>query len=37
MDMTITFVDYNKPVTVKAPPAGEVADLGEMFKELGQG
>jgi hypothetical protein len=37
MDMTITFLDYNKPVTVKAPPAGEVADLGEMFKELGQG
>ncbi|MEU0170801.1 DUF1396 domain-containing protein [Streptomyces iakyrus] len=37
MDMTITFLDYNKPVTVKAPPAGEVADLGEMFKELDQG
>ncbi|MFF6875479.1 MULTISPECIES: DUF1396 domain-containing protein [unclassified Streptomyces] len=37
MDMTITFLDYNKPVTVKAPPAGEVADLGEMFKELEQG
>ncbi|MFC8140352.1 DUF1396 domain-containing protein [Streptomyces paradoxus] len=37
MDMTITFLDYNKPVTVKVPPANEVADLGEMFKELGQG
>ncbi|MER5834734.1 DUF1396 domain-containing protein [Streptomyces sp. NPDC002130] len=37
MDMTITFLDYNKPVTVKAPPANEVADLGEMFKELDQG
>ncbi|AMW12308.1 hypothetical protein A4E84_24150 [Streptomyces qaidamensis] len=37
MDMTITFLDYNEPVTVEAPPAGEVADLGEMFKELGQG
>ncbi|PNG21323.1 DUF1396 domain-containing protein [Streptomyces cahuitamycinicus] len=37
MDMTITFLDYNKPVTVKVPPAGEVADLGEMFKELEQG
>jgi hypothetical protein len=37
MDMTITFLDYNKPVTVKAPPANEVADLGEMFKELEQG
>ncbi|MEU3931647.1 DUF1396 domain-containing protein [Streptomyces sp. NPDC029044] len=37
MDMTITFLDYNKPVTVEAPPTKEVADLGEMFKELGQG
>lgn len=36
MDMTITFLDYNKPVTVTAPPTKEVADLGEMFKELGQ-
>ncbi|MFF7310415.1 LppX_LprAFG lipoprotein [Streptomyces sp. NPDC008137] len=35
LDMTITFLDYNKPVDVKAPPAKEVADLGEMFKELG--
>ncbi|MFB7929186.1 MULTISPECIES: DUF1396 domain-containing protein [Streptomyces] len=34
LDMTITFLDYNKPVDVKAPPAKEVADLGEMFKEL---
>ncbi|MFF5964061.1 DUF1396 domain-containing protein [Streptomyces collinus] len=37
MDMTITFLDYNKPVTVTAPPAKDVADLGEMFKELEQG
>jgi hypothetical protein len=37
MDMTITFLDYNKPVTVTAPPAKEVADLSEMFKELEQG
>ncbi|MFJ5998113.1 DUF1396 domain-containing protein [Streptomyces sp. NPDC092370] len=37
MDMTITFLDYNKPVTVAAPPAKDVADLGEMFKELEQG
>ncbi|MGI5427956.1 DUF1396 domain-containing protein [Streptomyces sp. CA-179760] len=34
LDMTITFLDYNKPVDVKAPPAKDVADLGEMFKEL---
>ena len=37
MDMTITFLDYNKPVTVTAPPTKEVSDLGEMFKELGKG
>jgi hypothetical protein len=37
MDMTITFLDYNKPVTVTAPPTKEVADLSEMFKELEQG
>lgn len=37
LDMTITFLDYNKPVTVTAPPAKDVADLGEMFKELEQG
>ncbi|MFJ7331848.1 LppX_LprAFG lipoprotein [Streptomyces sp. NPDC101110] len=37
MDMTITFLDYNKPVTVTAPPAKDVADLSEMFKELDQG
>ncbi|MEV5463208.1 DUF1396 domain-containing protein [Streptomyces sp. NPDC002788] len=34
LDMTITFLDYNKPVDVKAPPAKDVADLAEMFKEL---
>ncbi|GGS87706.1 LppX_LprAFG lipoprotein [Streptomyces violaceus] len=37
LDMTITFLDYNKPVDVKAPPAKEVADLAGMFKELEQG
>ncbi|MFI6371708.1 DUF1396 domain-containing protein [Streptomyces sp. NPDC050546] len=37
LDMTITFLDYNKPVDVKAPPANEVADLAGMFKELEQG
>ncbi|MDN3024678.1 DUF1396 domain-containing protein [Streptomyces sp. S.PB5] len=34
LDMTITFLDYNKPVTVEAPPAKEVMDLAEMMKEL---
>ncbi|MET7689948.1 LppX_LprAFG lipoprotein [Streptomyces sp. NPDC005483] len=33
-DMTFTFLDYNKPVTVAAPPAKETADLAEMMKEL---
>nr|WP_228447098.1 DUF6612 family protein [Streptomyces paludis] len=31
LDMTIKFVDYNKPVEIKAPPASEVADLAEMM------
>jgi hypothetical protein len=33
-DMTFTFLDYNKPVTVTAPPAKDTADLAEMMKEL---
>lgn len=33
LDMTITFVDYNKPVAVTAPPAKDVADLAEMMKD----
>ncbi|MEU5043489.1 LppX_LprAFG lipoprotein [Streptomyces griseorubiginosus] len=33
-DMTFTFLDYNKPVTVEAPPANETADLAQMMKEL---
>ncbi|GAA3814083.1 lipoprotein [Streptomyces coacervatus] len=32
LDMTITFLDINKPVTVTAPPAKETADLAEMMK-----
>ncbi|MFE2264273.1 LolA-like protein [Streptomyces griseosporeus] len=34
LDMTITFYDVNKPVTVTAPPAKDVADLAEMMKGL---
>jgi hypothetical protein len=34
LDMTITFLDYNKPVDVTAPPAKDVADLADLFKEL---
>ncbi|WP_329067338.1 DUF1396 domain-containing protein [Streptomyces sp. NBC_01429] len=31
LDMTVKFGEYNKPVEIKAPPASEVADLGEMM------
>jgi hypothetical protein len=34
LDMTITFLDFNKPVTVTAPPAKDTADLAEMMKSL---
>ncbi|WP_443041646.1 DUF1396 domain-containing protein [Streptomyces sp. B21-083] len=37
LDMTITFDDFNKPVTIAAPPAKEVADLAEMMKGAQQG
>ncbi|MCT9084070.1 LppX_LprAFG lipoprotein [Streptomyces fulvoviolaceus] len=33
LDMTITFLDYNKPVTITAPPAKDTTDLAEMMKE----
>jgi hypothetical protein len=36
-DMTFTFLDYNKPVTVTAPPAKDTAYLAEMMKELQNG
>ncbi|MFG2524357.1 DUF1396 domain-containing protein [Streptomyces sp. NPDC048527] len=31
-DMTMTFFDYDKPVTVQAPPAKDVVDLAAMMK-----
>ncbi|MDQ0776691.1 hypothetical protein QF026_005157 [Streptomyces aurantiacus] len=34
LDMTITFLDLNKPVTVEAPPAKDVMDLAEMMGDL---
>jgi hypothetical protein len=34
-DMTIDYRDYNKPVSVTAPPAGETIDLDKMLKGLG--
>ncbi|MFE3628805.1 LolA-like protein [Streptomyces goshikiensis] len=36
-DMTIKFLDYNKPVDVQAPPADQVVDLAEMMKGSGEG
>lgn len=33
MDMTITFLDYNKPVTIKAPPKSQVMDFAEEMKK----
>lgn len=35
LDMTITFLAVNQPVTVTAPPAKDVADLAEMMKGAG--
>jgi hypothetical protein len=34
LNLTATFLDYNKPVKVTAPPAAETMDLAEMLKEL---
>ncbi|WP_167468241.1 hypothetical protein [Streptomyces coelicoflavus] len=34
LDMTVTFLDVNEPVTVEAPPADDTADLGELADEL---
>ncbi|CCK28121.1 putative lipoprotein [Streptomyces davaonensis JCM 4913] len=34
LDLTITFLDYNKPVTIKAPPAKDTMDLAEMMNDL---
>jgi hypothetical protein len=37
LDMTITFLGFNEPVKVTAPPAEDTADLAEMMKEAQQG
>ncbi|MEU6610673.1 DUF1396 domain-containing protein [Streptomyces shenzhenensis] len=36
LDMTITFLDYNEPVKVTAPPAKDTADLAEMMQSADQ-
>jgi hypothetical protein len=33
LDMTITFLGFNEPVKVSAPPAKDTVDLAEMMKE----
>ncbi|MEU0848685.1 DUF1396 domain-containing protein [Streptomyces flaveolus] len=33
LDMTVTFLGFNEPVKVTAPPAGETVDLAEMMQE----
>ncbi|MEU3254752.1 DUF1396 domain-containing protein [Streptomyces sp. NPDC006997] len=33
LDMTITFLEYNQPVEVEAPPAAETFDFAEMMEE----
>ncbi|MET7987311.1 DUF1396 domain-containing protein [Streptomyces sp. NPDC005281] len=37
LDMTVTFLEFNKPVTVTAPPAKDTVDLAEMMKGAQQG
>ncbi|MFF7606403.1 DUF1396 domain-containing protein [Streptomyces parvulus] len=37
LDMTITFLGFNEPVKVTAPPAKDTMDLAEMMKEAQQG
>ncbi len=34
-DMTVEYRDYNKPVTVAAPPANDTLDLDQVLKGLG--
>ncbi|MCX4764303.1 hypothetical protein OG562_25755 [Streptomyces sp. NBC_01275] len=35
LDLTITFHDYGKPVTVKAPPASDTVDMAKELKKAG--
>ncbi|MFB6551636.1 DUF1396 domain-containing protein [Streptomyces sp. NPDC056405] len=37
LDMTITFLGFNEPVKVTAPPAKDTVDLAEMMQESQQG
>ncbi|MEU3610894.1 hypothetical protein ABZ725_01075 [Streptomyces sp. NPDC006872] len=35
LDLTLTFFDFGKPVTVKAPPASDTMDMAEALKTTG--
>ncbi|MDQ0582830.1 LppX_LprAFG lipoprotein [Streptomyces rishiriensis] len=35
LDLTITFLDFGKPVTVKAPPPSDTLDMAEELKKAG--
>lgn len=37
LDTTVTFLDFNKPVTVAAPPAKDTLSLADMMKDAQQG
>ncbi|MEU1040345.1 DUF1396 domain-containing protein [Streptomyces sp. NPDC005907] len=37
LDMTVTFLDFNKPVTVRAPAAGDTVDLAETLRDAQEG
>ncbi len=36
LDLTLTFTDFGKPVTVKAPPASDTVDMAEELKKAGR-
>ncbi|GGR98022.1 putative lipoprotein [Streptomyces humidus] len=36
LDLTLTFTDFGKPVTVKAPPASDTVDLAEELGKAGR-
>ncbi|MFF4347915.1 DUF1396 domain-containing protein [Streptomyces sp. NPDC001530] len=37
LDVTITFLDYNEPVTIKAPSAKDTVDLAQLAKDAQKG
>ncbi|MFE9173116.1 DUF1396 domain-containing protein [Streptomyces kebangsaanensis] len=37
LDMTIKFLEFNKPVDIKAPPAKDIVDLAELMEGAGEG